>query len=158
MDHIFLGTIDVAKVLNCSGELVRALARLPAQLGGELPGILNWAIRGCLRWQKEGGLTTPSAVEDATKSYRREMDSIDAFLDECCDLGSDLTAGATDLFKRYEKFSPGELSQKAFGKALADRDFISGKFTKDPNKGRKCWHGLALIPEEDAGNKEAGEP
>jgi putative DNA primase/helicase len=130
--------------------------RLAGQLEGELPGILNWAIRGCLRWQKERGLTTPAAVEDATKNYRQEMDSIDAFLDECCDLGPGLTAGATDLFSRFEKYSPQELSQKAFGKALADKGFISGNFTRDPHKGRKCWHGLVLIPEGDDSPREVG--
>lgn len=32
MEHAFLSTIDVARVLNCSGELVRMLAR-----SGRLP-------------------------------------------------------------------------------------------------------------------------
>ena len=38
---------------------------LPAKLLAELPGILNWALQGCLEWQKNG-LGEPDAVTKAT--------------------------------------------------------------------------------------------
>jgi putative DNA primase/helicase len=48
---------------------------LPAKLAAELPGILNWAIAGCLEWQK-AGLQQPSAVATATAGYREAEDVV----------------------------------------------------------------------------------
>ena len=39
----------------------------------ELPGILAWAVRGCLEWQKVG-LGLPTSVSEATREYREECD------------------------------------------------------------------------------------
>ena len=39
-------------------------------LRAEAPGILTWAVEGCLEWQK-GGLQPPECVEIATAEYRR---------------------------------------------------------------------------------------
>jgi putative DNA primase/helicase len=44
---------------------------LPAKLRAEWPGILAWAVRGCLDWQKYG-LGEPEAVRAATDAYRAE--------------------------------------------------------------------------------------
>ncbi len=46
---------------------------LPNKLRAELPGILAWAVQGCLLWQK-GGLRPPAKVEQATAAYRSESD------------------------------------------------------------------------------------
>lgn len=54
---------------------------LPERLRGELPGILRWAVEGCLAWQRTG-LAPPAAVREATDSYFSEQDSIAAWLDE----------------------------------------------------------------------------
>src|SRR5262249_18164631 len=41
---------------------------LPAKLREELPGILNWAIAGCVDWQRNG-LRPAKVVLDATNDY-----------------------------------------------------------------------------------------
>jgi P4 family phage/plasmid primase-like protien len=56
---------------------------LPEKLRAELPGILNWAISGCLDWQ-QGGLRPPAKVSNATKAYRAEMDVVAQFIEDCC--------------------------------------------------------------------------
>lgn len=53
------------------------------KLLGELPGILNWAVQGCLEWQKSG-LQPPDIVTQATNNYRKAMDKEQRFIDECC--------------------------------------------------------------------------
>ena len=53
---------------------------LPAKLRAELPGILAWAVRGCLAWQQQG-LAAPDAVTTATSAYRSENDVLGQFLD-----------------------------------------------------------------------------
>ena len=44
---------------------------LPEKLQSELPGILAWAVRGCVKWQ-EKGLGEPTEVLEATQEYREE--------------------------------------------------------------------------------------
>ena len=56
---------------------------LPERLLGELPGILAWAVKGCLEWQRSG-LLIPAEIIQATADYRAESDYIQAFLNECC--------------------------------------------------------------------------
>ncbi len=58
---------------------------LPEKLRAELPGVLNWALAGCLEWQKRG-LDPPPEVKTATENYRQEMDSFGVFITECCEL------------------------------------------------------------------------
>ncbi len=44
---------------------------LPAKLRTELPGILNWAIKGCLEWQKSG-LQPPQNILTAVAEYKSD--------------------------------------------------------------------------------------
>jgi P4 family phage/plasmid primase-like protien len=56
---------------------------LAEKLAAELPGILSWALAGCLEWQRDG-LRPPVTVREATRGYRREMDRLLAFLETRC--------------------------------------------------------------------------
>lgn len=47
------------------------------KLKTELPGILVWAVDGCLKWLKNG-LSIPDEVTAATAAYKGEMDVISA--------------------------------------------------------------------------------
>jgi putative DNA primase/helicase len=58
---------------------------LGSKLERELPGILAWAVRGCLAWQAEG-LGLPRAVEQSTNEYRADEDLLGLFLDQRCKL------------------------------------------------------------------------
>ena len=55
---------------------------LPDKLRAEWPGILAWAVRGCIEWQ-QSGLQTPDLVLAATSSYRKRADHVLRFLREC---------------------------------------------------------------------------
>ncbi len=57
--------------------------KLKVKLRKELPGILAWAVRGCLAYQKDG-ITDPPVVLNATSRYRKEQDVFGIFIDECC--------------------------------------------------------------------------
>jgi putative DNA primase/helicase len=113
----------------------------------ELPGILAWAVRGCLEWQRDG-LGEPEAVSTATADYRREMDVMADFIEEDCVLGEHETADAGLLYSTFQAWSEknGEevLTQKKFGTQLRERGFEAAK-----KKGRRCWLGLRLRQEMD---------
>lgn len=54
---------------------------LAEALTAELPGILAWAVRGCLAWQAEG-LVPPLAVRAATEQYFADEDPMGRWLGE----------------------------------------------------------------------------
>jgi len=58
---------------------------LAPKLRAELPGIIAWAVQGCIDWQRQG-LGTCDAVERATAAYRHREDRLGQFLAECCHL------------------------------------------------------------------------
>lgn len=97
---------------------------LPDRLLAELPGILAWAVRGCLDWQASG-LKPPAAVVAATTGYRNEMDVIGAFLDEAAVLAPTASAAAGDLYAAYTAWCDegGEhaINQRRFGAQLTER-------------------------------------
>lgn len=112
------------------------------KLQRELPGILAWAVRGCLKWQ-EDGLGEPEAVSIATADYKREMDVMADFIEEQCVLGEQETVSAGLLYLAFQAWADknGEemLTQKRFGTQLRERGF-----TADKKLGQRCWVGLGL--------------
>jgi putative DNA primase/helicase len=87
-------------------HLIPFLQTIPAQrrdpelaerLREEWPGILAWALRGCLAWQSVG-LQPPDSVRDATDDYFASEDAIGRWLDECCIVAPALTCSSGDLF------------------------------------------------------------
>jgi len=116
--------------------------KLLEKLRRELPGILAWAVRGCLDWQASGDLEVPSEVRAATAAYRAEEDVIAGFLEECCLVAPELKVTSRDLYDAYIEWckAAGEVpySQKVLGRQLAERGFVSAKV------GTKLWRGLGL--------------
>jgi putative DNA primase/helicase len=122
--------------------------QLPTKLLAEASGILAWAVRGCLEWQR-GGLGVPKAVEDATAAYRAEQDVLADFLTECCilDPQASVTAkGLWDAWKSWcEQSGEREGTQRGLGLRLAERGFEQARGAK----GVRSWRGLRLLgPDE----------
>lgn len=99
---------------------------LPELLRQEWPAILHWAIKGCMAWL-DCGLGKPEAVEDATKAYLADEDTMQQWIDDCCIVGNGEREMAGDLYKAYRKRAEehGEMavSQKRFSQRLDSRGF-----------------------------------
>jgi len=80
---------------------------LPEKLTAELPGILAWAVRGCLDWQKSG-LQHPPEVVDATAAFKSEMESIPAFIKERCVTGYKYRIRKSILWDAYQEWCFGK--------------------------------------------------
>ena len=97
---------------------------LKYKLVKELPGILRWAIDGCLLWQAEG-LVMPRAVQQATDAYRAEMDVISGFLGSCCVTGQQYEENASRLYAAYCSWAESNheyvMSSTKFGTELSKR-------------------------------------
>lgn len=101
---------------------------LAGKLEAELPGILAWAVAGCLEWQRDG-LGTAGAVTRATAEYRQDEDVLGAFLEERCELSGEVAT--TELRAAYERFCEdlGEkpLAANVLGRRLAKRGIRRGQ-------------------------------
>jgi putative DNA primase/helicase len=132
--------------------------RLFAKLRGELPGILAWAVRGCLEWQRDG-LGEPEEVRKATEAYRAEMDVLAAYIDERCWLGANAEAQAKPLFDDYRSWcdANGERSesQRRFATRLAERGL-----EKEKVGGVVKWYGIGRLWDgpEGSGPPQGGGP
>jgi putative DNA primase/helicase len=116
-------------------------ARLPEKLRAEYPGILAWCVEGCLDWL-ELGLEIPIAVEDATKEYQRESDLLGEFMASECTVDDTLSARATPLYARYQKWAGDEaVNQRKFGRALTERGF------KREQSNGTVYQGIGLRPD-----------
>jgi putative DNA primase/helicase len=116
---------------------------LGEKLRGELPGILNWALAGCLRWQCEG-LKTPRCVAQATADYRNEEDIIGQFLEETT---TETTTGRvlqSELFRSYLSWAHQSgikhpLTTKTFNRKIAERPLCKLK-----SHGGRYWGGISF--------------
>jgi putative DNA primase/helicase len=99
---------------------------LTKKLVAEGPGILAWAVQGCLDWQRQG-LGTPNAVSAATSTYRVESDLLTGFLSDCVPESPSAQVRASDLYAAYRKWcdTNGEspTSGTKFGTRLTERGF-----------------------------------
>jgi putative DNA primase/helicase len=100
------------------------------KLKREWPGILAWCVRGCLEWQKAGGLQPPDTVQESTKSYRLEEDIVGRFLDEKCitNPGADLPrTKSLELFEAFAGWAEGlpgsPMSHKQFSQEIRGRGY-----------------------------------
>ena len=78
--------------------------QLTKKLVAEWPGILAWAVQGCLAWQRDG-LTSPAEVEAATASYQAEQDPLAEFFDACCIFEAKAQVPRADLFNAYSAWA-----------------------------------------------------
>ena len=74
--------------------------QLTEKLMEELDGIFLWALRGVAMYHKEG-LKMPYAVQKAVDEYKKEMDVVSKFLDECTEKAYAKSVKASDLYTAY---------------------------------------------------------
>jgi phage/plasmid-associated DNA primase len=131
------GYEDAPEHLRKNGDLGDALKK-------ELPGILNWAIEGCLAWQRDG-LGEPEEVKSATSNYKNEMDVLAAFLSECCVVSPRAHVGYQKLYKVYGEWCAEnhetQLRALDFAKRLEERGFEK---KRTESNGANGWKGIGL--------------
>ncbi len=146
--------------------------KLLVKLTEEMEGILAWAVRGCLDWQKNE-LGEPALVREATQAYRTEQDLVGAFLAEFCVLDPRAQTKRSDLRRAYDLHCE-QLGQKAvigakrFAEGLREKGVTEGSpirtdapdwiwrgkreevfgFSR-PSTPERCWAGIRIKTEEE---------
>ena len=97
---------------------------LREKLEKELPQILGWLIDGFSKYQNEG-LVPPKCIEDLTKEYRAEMDIVQRWINERCDVGAEYFASGSVLFDDFLAYSQANkefiMSNTLFGRNLVKK-------------------------------------
>jgi putative DNA primase/helicase len=100
---------------------------LDTALQEEIAGILAWAVRGSLEWQRRGDLEPPPEVLTATQAYQHESDVLGRFIDECCITLVQAQVRPTPLYEAYKAWCDqnGERyeTMHAIGTKLVERGF-----------------------------------
>ena len=96
---------------------------LKPKLYGELPGILNWALGGLTRLNKnEGRFTEVPSAKEAIITMRDLASPVAAFVRECCILQVDLETARDTLYAAYKEWCEDseypKLSKHVFGRDL----------------------------------------
>lgn len=114
---------------------------MEARLLAELPGILAWAVKGCLDWQRQG-LGMAAAVSAATAGYQAEMDVLAAWMKDCCVVKKTAETKASELYSSYtiwcEQSGEYPEKQRKFGMRLKERGF--DQFTSNG----AWWRGIGI--------------
>jgi putative DNA primase/helicase len=133
----FTVTIPIAERDETLGDRLKA----------ELPGILAWAIGGCLEWQA-GGLAPPAVVREATAAYLEAEDALAAWIEDVGEYDADAWESSQALYRSWKSWAertgehPGSL--KKFIQRLEDRGSAIGMRRARNGQGGRGFFGLRL--------------
>lgn len=115
---------------------------LPAALKGEAPGILAWAVRGCLLWQRHR-LPVPRAIEQATEDYRAESDPVAEFIEERYERCPDGFVESSVLHAYYAAWATTNCAEQLDSRTLGNRLRALGLTSCRAGHGRvRGWKGV----------------
>jgi putative DNA primase/helicase len=120
---------------------------LVAKLRTELPGILRWAVQGCLMWQRDGVRLAASTWGRGACDNAEQ--TLGEFLLTRCTMHQSDTVRSGELYRAYlgwcERGGHQPVSQRALGTLLARTGFSAAKTTG----GARVWRGLRLMDPGD---------
>lgn len=107
-------------------------SRLSEKLQAELPGILRWAVDGCLEWQRIG-LNAPVEVTSATNQYRFDSDVIGQFVDDICSLNPLSKIKLSALYAKYADWARESgrmpVSDRRLSESLQEKGLLKKRFS-----------------------------
>ena len=120
--------------------------KLEEKLEKEYPQILGWAIKGAIKWAKDG-LVLPSEIDLSTKAYIEEMDGIAKFVKSECKEDKTKMESAKRLWQKYSAYcklyNEYQLSQTKFGREMGK------KYKKVNMNGYVYYKGLYIKESEN---------
>lgn len=114
---------------------------LTKKLKRELPAIMRWCVDGFLEWQRIG-LSEPAIIKEQRDEYRTEMDSISAFIEECCETDYKFKISASELFSAYDNWAKRNNQHKMTNVKFAAE--MLKKFERTTIKGKRYYRGLKI--------------
>lgn len=116
------------------------------KLRDEFPGILNWMLEGCLRWQRSG-LSLPPILQAERQAYMTSMDIMARWIEEVCEVVPGHEWGVRKAYMNFAQWCTdggyGAVSETRFSQQLDEKGFEK----KRTNKGAAV---LGLQPKQGA--------
>ncbi|AMU74386.1 phage/plasmid primase, P4 family [Mycobacteroides abscessus] len=129
------------------------------QLKKEADGIFMWAYAGLLRYWRDGSkLIVPDAVKAATQEHRHRNDTVERWIDECCERGTGAAfqTKAKVLLDDYNQWaSTAEMHGSAIrprAKQMGIQEFLQTLRDKDFKHLKNRASVAGLRPKADTGN------
>ena len=124
--------------------------KLTEKLKDEWTGILRWAIKGCLMWQKDGNLIPTEVIRRQTDEYRDEQNILDRFIRGMCKVDRELFVPVKVLKDEYDHWAVDldeefQLSTREFSKAMTKCGYTKATVRMSGDS-IKCWIGIELQP------------
>lgn len=121
----------------------------------ELSGLLNLAIEGLKRLETQGGFTENEATRQALAAYRRNIDSVAGFVEECCLLDEGASVGKQELFNFYRQWCEAAgmkpLGRNRFNQRLAE---VAGVREGGNYRNVRQWRGISLLKDVEPYTQE----
>tara|TARA_R110000782_G_scaffold20675_3_gene55774 strand:+ start:1713 stop:3953 length:2241 start_codon:yes stop_codon:yes gene_type:complete len=124
--------------------------RLAETLKDEIDGILAWAVRGCLAWQRDG-LNPPETVSRSVGELRRECDPIGRFIESCFERGDGLITPKSDTYAAYGRWCAEE-DEEPVTKEKLGREFKARGVRESRSSTDRWWVDLELRPTWSGGH------
>ena len=153
---IWLATNHLPQIIGTDKGIWRRIVKIPMtrdlkddevdkdliyKLRTEKNEIFTWLVQGCLMWQKEG-LTLPAVLEQEKKAYQTEMDLVQKWINECCEIGDNYISKASELYENFKNYcktnNEYEMSQTLFGRNFGK------KYKKKLYAGITVYEGIRL--------------
>lgn len=142
------GVGDRLKYIHMNFQIPEDMAdpTVPERLFNEEgPGILNWLVEGCLKFQRDG-LHEPDVVRKATDEFFQEQDPVGLFVNDCCQCDETFSIKYGTLYDAFIAFSDSNMSKYRFSKILKDRGYVIEALGAN----QKYVTGLSLRTEPEA--------
>lgn len=138
----------------------------------ELPGILNWAIEGLRRLHEQGGFTVPESMKTILRSYRRDMNPVQAFIADVVvydpnDARKTSTQSIVAAFRTWciensDTKAGEEMEIKVMGRAIAKKfdieSFRIAATISETGKKIRGFKGIFLNDKEEKINQQPALP
>ena len=123
--------------------------QLDQKLRAELPGILRWAVDGCLVWQRQpSGLGTVAEIDVATDEYlSNEKDEIAEFADEHLVRADGVHTPSHAVYERFRRWA-GETGQRLISQTKLAIELKELGFRNDRNAPGRLAQWLDVVLSE----------
>ncbi|MFD6494009.1 phage/plasmid primase, P4 family [Streptomyces sp. NPDC060188] len=128
---------------------------LTDRLTAEMPGILNWALDGLARLQRNGRITQPPSSREAITTMQDTASPTSAFVRERCNTGPACTVAVDDLWNVWREWTEDNGvrhgTKQIFGRNLLSVvPQLSLTRPRDGGNRIRTYTGIGLRPSQDA--------
>jgi len=118
---------------------------LKEKLVAEAEGILNWLVKGAVRWF-ENGIDYPAIVEAAGSEYQADMDAFGQFLKECTQRANGQKVASAKLLEYYHRWCDANGVMFKPDHRWLSKEMPQRGYEKKRSAG-SWWLGIEVLPE-----------